>query len=249
MSAPVVAVDHLSLRYRLARQRLPSLKEYAIHWLKGTLVYSDFWALSDVSFAIGQGEVLGIVGRNGAGKSSLLKVIAGVLAATQGTVRVDGRIAPILALGTGFDPELTGRENIFLNGLLLGRSRREIRERIDAIIDFSELGDFIHSPIRTYSSGMLGRLGFSIATAWVPEVLILDEIFAAGDAPFTRKCERRVAEFRAAGSTILVVSHAPHQILENCSRCIWLDHGRLLADGAPAEILDAYHQSTLQAAG
>lgn len=249
MSAPVVAVDHLSLRYRLARQRLPSLKEYAIHWLKGTLVYSDFWALSDVSFAIGQGEVLGIVGRNGAGKSSLLKVIAGVLTATQGTVRVDGRIAPILALGTGFDPELTGRENIFLNGLLLGRSRREIRERIDAIIDFSELGDFIHSPIRTYSSGMLGRLGFSIATAWVPEVLILDEIFAAGDAPFTRKCERRVAEFRAAGSTILVVSHAPHQILENCSRCIWLDHGRLLADGAPAEILDAYHQSTLQAAG
>ncbi len=249
MSAPVVSVDHLSLRYRLARQRLPSLKEYAIHWLKGTLVYSDFWALSDVSFAIGRGEVLGIVGRNGAGKSSLLKVIAGVLEATRGTVRIDGRVAPILALGTGFDPELTGRENIFLNGLLLGHSRREIRERVDAIVDFSELGEFIHSPIRTYSSGMLGRLGFSIATAWVPEVLILDEIFAAGDAPFTRKCERRVAEFRAAGSTILVVSHAPHQILENCSRCIWLDHGRLLADGAPAEILDAYHQSTLQAAG
>jgi len=249
MPAPVVSVDHLSLRYRLARQRLPSLKEYAIHWLKGTLVYSDFWALSDVSFAIGKGEVLGIVGRNGAGKSSLLKVIAGVLEATQGTVRVDGRIAPILQLGTGFDPELTGRENIFLNGLLLGRPRREIRERVDAIIDFSELGDFIHSPIRAYSSGMLGRLGFSIATAWIPEVLILDEIFAAGDAAFTRKCERRVAEFRAAGSTILVVSHAPHQILENCSRCIWLDHGRLLADGAPAEILDAYHQSTLEAAG
>ena len=249
MPAPVVSVDHLSLRYRLARQRLPSLKEYAIHWLKGTLVYSDFWALSDVSFAIGKGEVLGIVGRNGAGKSSLLKVIAGVLEATQGTVRVDGRIAPILQLGTGFDPELTGRENIFLNGLLLGRPRREIRERVDAIIDFSELGDFIHSPIRAYSSGMLGRLGFSIATAWIPEVLILDEIFAAGDAAFTRKCERRVAEFRAAGSTILVVSHAPHQILENCSRCIWLDHGRLLADGAPTEILDAYHQSTLEAAG
>ncbi len=249
MTAPVVTVDNLSLCYRLARQRLPSLKEYAIHWLKGTLVYQDFWALRDVGFTVGQGEVLGIVGRNGAGKSSLLKVIAGVLDATRGDVRVEGRVAPILQLGTGFDPELTGRENIFLNGMLLGHTRREIHASVDAIIDFSELGEFIHSPIRTYSSGMLGRLGFSIATAWIPEVLILDEIFAAGDAAFTRKCERRVAEFRAAGATILVVSHAPHQILENCSRCLWLDRGILLADGEPREILERYHESTLAVAG
>lgn len=249
MNAPVVSVDNLSLCYRLARQRLPSLKEYAIHWLKGTLVYQDFWALRDVGFTVGKGEVLGIVGRNGAGKSSLLKVIAGVLDPTRGEVRVEGRVAPILQLGTGFDPELTGRENIFLNGMLLGHTRREIQASVDAIIEFSELGEFIHSPIRTYSSGMLGRLGFSIATAWIPEVLILDEIFAAGDAAFTRKCERRVAEFRSAGATILVVSHAPHQILENCSRCIWLDHGKLIADGAPRDIVERYHESTLAAAG
>ena len=165
---PFSTLDRVSLCYRLAKQRLPSFKDYAIHWVKGTLVYEKFWALTEVSFSVARGEVVGIVGRNGAGKSSLLKIVSGVLEPTTGKVHFDGRIAPILELGTGFDHELTGRENIFLNGLLLGRTRREIRERLDAIIEYSELGDFIESPIRSYSSGMLGRLGFSIAAAWTP---------------------------------------------------------------------------------
>lgn len=240
-----LSVANVSLCYRLAKQRVPSFKEYAIHWLKGALTYQSFWALRDVSFSVRRGEAVGIVGLNGAGKSSLLKIIAGVLDPTSGDVEVGERVSPILELGTGFDPELTGRENIYLNGLLLGRSRREIRERERAIVDFSELGDFIDSPIRSYSSGMVGRLGFSIATAWPPGILILDEVFAAGDAAFTRKCEQRIAAFRAAGVTMLMVSHAADQILASCGRCLWLDHGRLVSDGAPAEVLAAYHARTL----
>ncbi len=246
---PVLELDSVSLRYRLAKQRLPSFKDYAIHWAKGNLTYQSFWALTEVSFSVARGEVVGIVGRNGAGKSSLLKIVSRVLEPTTGTLRSEGRTAPILELGTGFDHELTGRENIFLNGMLLGRARREIRERIDAIVEFSELGDFIESPIRAYSSGMLGRLGFSIATAWTPDLLILDEVFAAGDAAFTRKCEKTLAAFRDAGVTILLVSHAPGLILETCTRALWLDHGRLLADGAPQEVVTAYDQSTYSAAG
>ena len=244
LSRPVLTLDRISLCYRLAKQRLPSFKDYAIHWVKGTLVYEKFWALNEVSFSVARGEVVGIVGRNGAGKSSLLKIVSGVLPPTSGEMRFDGRIAPILELGTGFDHELTGRENIFLNGLLLGRTRREIRERIDAIVDYSELGDFIESPIRSYSSGMLGRLGFSIAAAWTPDLLILDEVFAAGDAAFTRKCEKTLSDFRDAGVTILLVSHSAQIVLETCSRALWLDRGHLVADGKPNEVVAAYDQST-----
>lgn len=246
---PLLALDRVSLCYRLAKQRLPSFKDYAIHWVKGTLTYESFWALSEVSFQVARGEVVGIVGRNGAGKSSLLKIVSGVLEPTTGQVRFDGRLAPILELGTGFDHELTGRENIFLNGMLLGRTRREIRERLDAIIDYSELGDFIESPIRAYSSGMLARLGFSIASAWTPDLLILDEVFAAGDAAFTRKCEKRLAGFRDAGVTILLVSHSASIVLETCSRALWLERGKLVADGEPAEIVAAYDKSTYDSAG
>lgn len=242
--APVLELDRVSLCYRLAKQRLPSFKDYAIHWVKGTLVYEKFWALSEVGFTVARGEVVGIVGRNGAGKSSLLKVISRVLEPTTGTVRFDGRLAPILELGTGFDHELTGRENIFLNGMLLGRTRREIRERIDSIVAYSELGEFIESPIRAYSSGMLGRLGFSIASAWTPDLLILDEVFAAGDAAFTRKCEKTLSDFRDAGVTILLVSHSAPIVLETCTRALWLERGKLIADGKPEEVVAAYDQST-----
>jgi ABC-type polysaccharide/polyol phosphate transport system ATPase subunit len=243
-AAPVLELDRVSLCYRLAKQRLPSFKDYAIHWVKGTLVYEKFWALSEVSFSVARGEVIGIVGRNGAGKSSLLKIVSRVLEPTSGRLHFDGRLAPILELGTGFDHELTGRENIFLNGLLLGRTRREIRERLDAIIEYSELGDFIESPIRAYSSGMLGRLGFSIASAWTPDLLILDEVFAAGDAGFTRKCEKRLADFRNAGVTILLVSHSAPIVLETCTRALWLERGKLVADGKPEEVVAAYDKST-----
>ena len=235
-----VCLEGVALSYRLAKQRIPSLKEYAIHWMRGALSYEKLWALRDVSLTIRQGERVGIVGRNGAGKSTLLKVISRVLKPTQGKAEIRGRLAPILELGTGFDYELTGLENIYLNALLLGRTRREIDERIEWIVDFSGLGDFIRTPIRNYSSGMYARLGFSIATAWVPEILILDEVLTVGDAAFITKCEDRLAEFHDAGTTVLMVSHVARAVEENCDRCIWLDAGRLRADGPTGEVLDLY---------
>lgn len=242
MSEPEIRVhlEGVALSYRLAKQRIPSLKEYAIHWMRGALSYEKLWALREVSLTIRKGERVGIVGRNGAGKSTLLKVISRVLKPTQGKAEIRGRLAPILELGTGFDYELTGLENIYLNALLLGRSRREIDERIEWIVEFSGLGDFIRSPIRNYSSGMYARLGFSIATAWLPDILILDEVLTVGDSAFTEKCEARLAEFHDAGTTVLMVSHVAQAVRENCDRCIWLDAGRLRADGPTEEVLDLY---------
>ena len=250
MAEPEVSLrlEKISLRYRLAKQRIPSFKDYAIHWLRGALTHESFWAVREVSFEIRRGEVVGIIGRNGAGKSSLLKVIAGVLPPTTGHLHVAEQIAPILELGTGFDTELTGRENIHLNALLLGHSRKEIRAREEEIIEFTELGDFIDSPLRSYSSGMIGRLGFAIATSWHPDLLILDEVFAAGDAAFTAKCEKRIHEFQNAGVTILLVSHSPTVLWETCQRCLWLDHGRLVADGPTAEVVEGYLKATLESA-
>jgi ABC-type polysaccharide/polyol phosphate transport system ATPase subunit len=240
MAEPSIRLQDVSLRYRLAKQRIPSIKEFAIHWMRGALAYEDLWALRDVSFEIRPGETVGIVGRNGAGKSTLLKVISRVLKPSRGSLEVRGRIAPILELGTGFDHELTGIEHIHLNALLLGRTRKEIQEKLEEIIDFSGLGDFIRSPIRNYSSGMLARLGFSIATAWMPEILILDEVLTVGDAAFTEKCEVKMRSFHEAGITILVVSHSDKVVRETCTRCIWLDAGRLRADGGTDEVLDLY---------
>jgi len=237
---PVIRLDDVSLRYRLAKQRIPSLKEYAIHMLRGALVYQELWALSDVSFSIAQGEVVGIVGRNGAGKSTLLKVISGILKPTRGRAQVNGRVSPLLELGTGFDIELTGRENVMLNALLLGRSRREVRERFDAIVDFAELGEFIDVPLRNYSSGMVARLGFAIATGWDPEILILDEVLVVGDAAFQQKCHVRLRQVLASGATVLMVSHVGQVLIKECSRCLWLAEGKLVGDGPPAEVLAAY---------
>lgn len=248
-----IRIDDVSLCYRLAKQRIPSIKEYAIHWMKGALIYEKLWALRDVTFTVRQGETVGIVGRNGAGKSTLLKVISRVLKPSKGRVEVRGIVAPILELGTGFDHELTGLENIHLNALLLGRTRKEIQEKLEEIVDFSGLGDFIRAPIRNYSSGMLARLGFSIATAWLPEILILDEVLAVGDAAFTEKCEQKMRTFHDAGITILVVSHSEKTIKETCTRCIWLDAGQLRADGETSEVMDAYahggHDPVERAAG
>lgn len=239
---PVIELRDVSLCYRLAKQKIPSLKEYAIHFVKGALAYEELWALREVGLSIAEGETVGVVGRNGAGKSTLLKVVSGVLKPTCGTVRRKGWVAPILELGTGFDYELTGHENIYLNALLLGRQRKEIDERLDQIVEFSGLGDFVRSPIRNYSSGMLARLGFSIATAWKPDVLILDEVLGVGDARFLKRCEKRIEEFRQAGTTILIVSHDPEAVRKNCQRCLWLEQGRLQADGPVAEILDRYQE-------
>ena len=239
-ASPIIQFEDVSLRYRLAKQRIPSFKEYAIHWLRGALAYESLWALQSVSFEIRQGESVGIIGHNGAGKSSLLKVLSGVLKPAKGTVQVNGRVTPLLELGTGFDHELTGMENIYLNALLLGRTRREIDERVDRIVDFSGLEDFIRSPIRNYSSGMLARLGFSIATAWEPDILILDEILAVGDAEFVERCEERLREFRRRDTTLLLVSHSARSIQKTCERVLWLDGGKLKADGPAEGVLERY---------
>ncbi|MBZ0114483.1 MAG: ABC transporter ATP-binding protein [Thermoanaerobaculia bacterium] len=236
----IVDLDHVSLCYRLAKQRIPSIKDYAIHWMRGALVYEQLWALKDVTLKIRRGETVAIVGRNGAGKSTMLKVISGVLKPTKGTASRQGRISPILELGTGFDFELSGIENIYLNGLLLGRSRKEIDEKVEDIIEFSGLNDFVRSPIRNYSSGMVARLGFSIATAWVPEVLVLDEALSVGDNRFVPRCEERLARYREAGSTLLMVSHNHASLAEFCTRAIWLEQGQLLADGPIHEVLAKY---------
>ncbi|MEM1206444.1 MAG: ABC transporter ATP-binding protein [Acidobacteriota bacterium] len=236
----VVSLDGLSLCYRLAQQRVFSFKEYLINMIRGSLTYNDLWALQDIDLKVCRSEVLGVIGRNGAGKSTLLKVISGVLKPTSGQRRVAGKISPILELGTGFDFELTGLENIYLNALLRGHSRVEVHGKVDEIIEFSGLGDFIHSPVRNYSTGMMARLGFSVATAWVPEVLVLDEVLSVGDARFLKRCHQRLEAFREAGTTIFIVSHNPLEILHHCSRCLWLDGGQIQADGTPQEVVRAY---------
>ena len=240
MPEMVVRLSDVSLCYRLAKQRIPSIKEYTIHWLKGALEYEKLWALQQIDLVVQRQETLGIVGRNGAGKSTLLKVISKVLTPTRGVVEVRGSIAPLLELGTGFDHELTGVENVYLNAMLLGHSRREIDDRLESIVEFSGLREFIRSPIRNYSSGMLARLGFSIATAWIPDVLILDEVLTVGDARFLRRCERRLDEFRQRGTTILFVSHSADDVKATCRRAIWLEQGRVEADGPAEAVVDRY---------
>ena len=246
---PVVELRDVSLCYRLAKQRIPSLKEYALHWVRGALVYEQLWALKNVSLSLSAGERLGVVGSNGAGKSTLLKVISGVLKPVEGRRAVRGRVAPILELGIGFDYELTGDENIYLNALFLGHSRKDVERRYQDIVEFSGLGDFVRSPVRSYSSGMLARLGFAIVTAWVPDLLILDEVLAVGDMHFVKKCEERLAEFRRSGTTLILVSHAAEAIRRNCSRCLWLEGGQVRADGPPDEVLALYAGSSAERPG
>lgn len=250
--APAVVLDGVSLCYRLAKQRPRSLKEYALHWVRRQLVYEKLWALRDVDLRIAPGESVGIVGRNGAGKSTLLRVVSGVLTATRGRVETRGRIAPILELGTGFDPELTGLENIRLFALFLGRTHREIDAATDAIVEFSGLGDFVRSPVRSFSSGMLTRLGFSVVTGWTPDILIVDEALAVGDAAFLARCHERLDRFRRAGTTLLLVSHQPELIEANCRRCLRIDGGRIVADGLPGPVLADYvadRESAIAAGG
>jgi homopolymeric O-antigen transport system ATP-binding protein len=236
----VVLLDEISIRFRVPHERIGSFKEYAIRRLMRRIVVEDFWALRDVSLSVRSGEVFGIVGRNGAGKSTLLRVIARVLRPTRGRVRVAGRVAPLLEVGAGFHPELTGRENVYLNATLLGHGRGSVEERLGSIVEFSELQDFIDSPLRTYSSGMWARLGFAVATAWRPDILLMDEVLAVGDEPFRQKCEARIDEFRRQGTTVLLASHSIELVKAICSRAVWLDHGRIVAAGAAADLADRY---------
>ena len=230
----------VGVRYRVARERVASLKEHAIRVMQRRMQTDEFWALRDVTLEIERGTMVGVIGKNGAGKSTLLKVVARVLRPTAGRVRIAGKVAPLLEFGAGFHYELTGRENIFLNGALLGFTRAQMQEKLQRIVDFAELGDFIDAPLRTFSSGMVARLGFAIATDIEPEILLLDEVLSVGDAAFQQKSFERIQTFRAAGATILFVSHNHDAVRAMCDRAVWLDHGCVLADGAAGVVVDQY---------
>lgn len=239
----IIRAKNISMRYLMTYDRIKSIKEYIVQLVQGKIKYEEFWALKDVSFEVQRGEVVGIIGHNGAGKSTLLKVISGILKPTGGELEVRGNIVPMLELGSGFDHDLTGRENIFLNGAILGYSEAYLKEKYEEIVSFSELGKFIDVPIRNYSSGMLMRLAFSIATVVQPEILIVDEILAVGDAAFQEKSKARMRELMGGGTTVLFVSHSLAQIREMCDRVIWLEHGQVKMIGETQEICDAYEAS------
>ncbi|MBQ8432685.1 MAG: ABC transporter ATP-binding protein [Clostridia bacterium] len=236
----MIKAENITVCYRMANDKIQSIKEYLVALLKRKLKYDEFRALQDVSFEIEKGEVIGIVGSNGAGKSTLLKVISGILRPTTGSVTLEGNVVPMLELGSGFDFDLSGRENIFLNGAILGYSEKFLKEKYDEIVEFSELGEFIDIPVRNYSSGMIMRLAFSIASQVVPDILIVDEILAVGDAAFQEKSYARMMELMSHGTTVLLVSHNIDQVRRLCDRVIWLDHGKVVAIGETEELCDAY---------
>ena len=236
----MIKAEHVSVKYLMTYDRIKSMKEYLVQLVKGKIPYEEFWALKDVSFEVKKGEVLGIIGHNGAGKSTLLKVISGILKPTEGSVQINGTIVPMLELGSGFDFDLTGRENVFLNGAILGYSEQFLKEKYEEIVAFSELGQFIDVPLRNYSSGMVMRLAFSIATVVNPDVLIVDEILAVGDADFQEKSKKRMLELMGGGTTVLFVSHSLPQIREMCNNAIWLEHGQMKLCGDVQKVCDAY---------
>jgi len=237
----MIKAENVSVRYLISYDRIKSIKEYLVQLVKGNIKYEEFWALKDIDFKIEKGEVLGIIGHNGAGKSTLLKVISGILKPTEGKVTVGGTVVPMLELGSGFDYDLTGRENIFLNGAILGYSEQFLKDKYDEIVEFSELGRFIEVPLRNYSSGMVMRLAFSIATVVNPDILIVDEILAVGDAAFQEKSKKRMLELMSGGTTVLFVSHSLEQIREMCDRVLWLEHGKVKMYGNTQSVCDAYY--------
>lgn len=240
MAKTAVKVENVSILFNLSKEKVDNIKEYFIKLVTRKLHYNEFWALTDVSFEVEEGERLGILGFNGAGKSTLLKVIAGVLKPTKGKVSVKGVIAPLLELGAGFDMNYTGAENIYLYGATMGYSRKYIEERYNEIVEFSELGEFIDVPVKNYSSGMRARLGFAIATAVDPEVLILDEVLSVGDAKFRIKSENKIKSMFDKGVTVLFVSHNTAQVRRLCTKAILLDHGKIIANGDVNEVCDIY---------
>lgn len=237
-----IMLENISMEYVVDRNGIQSMKEYMVSLLKGTIKRETYQALNNISFSVKTGEVLGVIGKNGAGKSTLLKIISGILKPSSGQISTRGTIAPLLELGSGFDQDLTGYENIFLNGAILGYSKEFLQESYQKIVDFSELGDFIYSPIRTYSSGMMMRLAFSIAAVIVPDVLIVDEILAVGDAAFQKKSKQRMKELMSGGTTVLFVSHDLEQIRSMCDRVLWLDKGKVRAIGETEEVCEQYKE-------
>lgn len=237
---PIIKVDAVDMHFNMSKDKLDSFKEYFIKLMKRQLFFEDFTALENVSFDIEKGDVFGIVGLNGSGKSTLLKLISGILKPTAGSVSATGTIAPLIELGAGFDMNLTARENIYLNGSVLGHSKKTMNEKFDEIVDFSELHNFIDVPMKNYSSGMVARIGFAIATIVNPDILIVDEILSVGDFRFQEKCEKRISNLMGGGTTVLIVSHALSQIERLCNRVLWLDKGHMKMIGDMQEVCDAY---------
>jgi homopolymeric O-antigen transport system ATP-binding protein len=238
-----IRLENITQRFRVIQERPDTLRELFSKLFRHESHYHDFDAVKNVSFEVPHGQMLGVIGRNGSGKSTLLKIVAGVYQPTAGKVEVRGSLAPLIELGAGFHHDLTGRENILLNGLLMGYSRREMQEREGRIIEFAEIGDFIDAPVKQYSSGMYMRLAFSVATEIDPDILLIDEILAVGDAPFRQKCVERMQDFRRAGKTILFVSHSMEQVAQLCDRVILIDQGNLIADGPSDEVIAVYQNS------
>jgi ABC-type polysaccharide/polyol phosphate transport system ATPase subunit len=240
-----IELQDVSLSYRVIRERPHSFQEYVINYVKGKRMETwTLWALRDISLAVVKGESLGIIGSNGAGKSTLLKVVSGVIKPQEGRVRVKGSIGSLIELGAGFDPELTGRENIYLNAAILGFSKQEIDNAYHNIIEFAELQDFIGTPLKNYSSGMVARLGFSIATEIHPDILIIDEVLAVGDAHFNKKSKERIEQFKERGITILFVSHDMEDVRYLCDRVVWLTNGKIQAVGTPEKVIADYLSMT-----
>ena len=239
----MIEVKNVSMVFNLATERVDTLKEYVLKIIKHQLMMQKFYALHDINLEIERGEAVALIGVNGSGKSTLLKVIAGVLHPTTGSVQVHGSIAPMIELGAGFDPELTARENIFLNGAVLGHGRKFMEAHFQSIVDFAELWNFVDVPVKNYSSGMVARLGFAIATEVSADVLVVDEILAVGDFRFQQKCKERISQMMENGTTLLFVSHNEEQVKELCKRAVWLRHGKLMADGTVEEVCNLYRNS------
>jgi ABC-type polysaccharide/polyol phosphate transport system ATPase subunit len=239
----VIKVNNVGMEFNLSQEKITSIKEYFIKFLKRELLFQEFWALKDISFEVKKGERVGIVGLNGAGKSTLLKIISGVMKPTKGSIQIKGKIAPLLELGAGFDYDYTGRENVFLNGAILGYKKNFIKEKYDEIVDFAEIEEFMDVPLKNYSSGMLARLGFAIATVVEPEILILDEVLAVGDAKFKEKSEQRIMSLFDKGTTVLFVSHSIEDVMKICNKAIWLENGKMVMHGDAEEVCTKYAES------
>lgn len=238
---PIIQVENVGMCFKTTNEKITSLKEYCIKKIKGQIGYSEFWALRNIDFEVEKGEIFGILGLNGAGKSTMLKIISGVLKPTEGNIKIQGKIAPLIELGAGFDAELTARENIFLNGAILGYNDKFMHQIFQEIVEFSELENFLDTPIKNFSSGMYARLGFSIATAITPDILVVDEILGVGDFKFQEKCHAKIQEMVQQGTTIILVSHSIEQIRELCSTGIILENGNKIYQGPTEELCDFYY--------
>ncbi len=236
----LIEVENVSLRYYKPTEKVLSLKEFFVRLLKGKLRYKEFWVLKDFTFEVKRGESLALIGLNGSGKTTLLKAIAGVLEPTKGQIRIGGTIAPLINLGAGFDMESTAKENIFLNGAVLGYSKKQMKEKYDSIVEFAELQDFMNTPIKNFSSGMLARLGFAIAVDVKPDILLVDEVLSVGDAPFRQKCQQKIQEMLANGTTLIYVSHNMNEVTRLCKNALWIKDNQMFKYGSSQEMVKEY---------